>query len=306
MPTLREIMLANPSSVYNYRDGRHPGIINKPQVIEGVGMYLGPTIVLTSRPDVDLGFYAEHLSSTYGEITDSYVDSMLTTSTDADRKLVMACGQGCYSSHCSKFTDFDEADRYTENLMKSKHFSVFEHVNYTVFCAGVSRTWLAEITRHRHTDGPSVQSQRYCNREVYRFVARPEYVDKPELLKRQAANAVHALNEYDFFSKELAEKDLDFSKLSPRDARFAANQSARGALPGWIETNGFWTWNIRSIIHILSLRGATGAEPEIRRWAWYLLAVLKTAAPEVFAPFGFVDDHPVNGWKAGLTIPFVG
>lgn len=53
-----------------------------------------------------------------------------------------------------------EADRLIRQIIKSKHTSTLEHLNYTFAIEGVSRSLLAQLTRHRHMSF-SVQSQRY-------------------------------------------------------------------------------------------------------------------------------------------------
>ncbi len=53
-----------------------------------------------------------------------------------------------------------EANRLINMIFKSKHTSTLEHVNYTFAVEGVSRSLLAQLTRHRHMSF-SVQSQRY-------------------------------------------------------------------------------------------------------------------------------------------------
>lgn len=288
--------------------GTKPGIISRKYEQNGIQYYVNPTVMITSTPDTDMTLYAMHLEDTYGEAAAEYTTKLRAANGWLAPELmqIMTAGQGCYASYVSKFTDFNEAERYVDTLMQDRHFSVTEHINISWFLAGISRNLLAELTRHRHTDGPSVQSQRYCDRSVYRFVLRPEYEGHPELTERFTLNCAHALDEYDWFAEKLAEVYPPYQEMSKRDKRFASNQSSRGALPGWTETNGTWTWNIRSFIHILVLRGSVRAEPEIRRLAWFLLMCAKEAMPEVFRPFTPVSTNPVDGWKQGLNIPYFG
>lgn len=51
---------------------------------------------------------------------------------------------------------------FVEKLRDMGHESVFEHASFTFGIEGVSRTLLAQITRHRLASF-SVQSQRYCD-----------------------------------------------------------------------------------------------------------------------------------------------
>lgn len=53
-----------------------------------------------------------------------------------------------------------EADRLIQMIYNSKHTSTLEHVCFTFAIEGVTRSLLAQLTRHRHFSF-SVQSQRY-------------------------------------------------------------------------------------------------------------------------------------------------
>jgi thymidylate synthase (FAD) len=57
-----------------------------------------------------------------------------------------------------------EADRLIRHIMNSGHTSTIEHLNFTFAIEGVSRSLLAQLTRHRHFSY-SVQSQRYVKLE---------------------------------------------------------------------------------------------------------------------------------------------
>jgi len=54
-----------------------------------------------------------------------------------------------------------EADRLFRHIMSSKHTSTMEHLSFTFAIERVSRSLLAQLTRHRAGFSFSVQSQRY-------------------------------------------------------------------------------------------------------------------------------------------------
>ena len=64
---------------------------------------------------------------------------------------------GKVASDGGKGTD---ADRLFRQIVRSKHVSTLEHITYTFAVEGVSRSLLAQLTRHRQFSF-SVQSQRY-------------------------------------------------------------------------------------------------------------------------------------------------
>ena len=59
------------------------------------------------------------------------------------------------------------------------HASPIEHASFTFGIEGVSRTLLAQITRHRIASF-SVQSQRYVRLDDFRYVTPPEIEAIPE------------------------------------------------------------------------------------------------------------------------------
>ena len=69
----------------------------------------------------------------------------------------------CYDSQPT------ETYRIAKTCKASGHTSVLEHISFTFHITGVSRTLLAQLTRHRHASF-SVRSQRYCNEEDFQYV----------------------------------------------------------------------------------------------------------------------------------------
>lgn len=73
----------------------------------------------------------------------------------------------------------EQAAKFIRQIKRSGHTSVLEHASFTFGIDGVSRSLLAQITRHRIASF-SVQSQRYVN------MAKPEFVI-PEAVKNNLA-----------------------------------------------------------------------------------------------------------------------
>ena len=78
--------------------------------------------------------------------------------------VVAAAGKGCYSSGTAAdiLEDItpEQAAKFIRQIKRSGHTSVLEHASFTFGIDGVSRSLLAQITRHRIASF-SVQSQRY-------------------------------------------------------------------------------------------------------------------------------------------------
>lgn len=64
--------------------------------------------------------------------------------------LIEFAGRNCYQSWDRPNPATAKADDYTRHIMDVGHFSVLEHGTVTLFIDGVSRSLLAEFTRHRH------------------------------------------------------------------------------------------------------------------------------------------------------------
>jgi thymidylate synthase (FAD) len=178
----------------------------------------------------------------------------------------------CYSPNCpseivnlegekyfgSKATDGKEgteADRLIRHIMNSGHTSTMEHLTFTFAIEGVSRSLLAQLTRHRHFSY-SVQSQRYVKLESDSKSGGFDYV-VPESMKK---------NEADIYYQELMEK-LQEAYDTLRKAGVPA-EDARYILPNATTCNLVLTGNLRSILEFYSKRNPnTHAQWEIQELA---------------------------------------
>lgn len=70
--------------------------------------------------------------------------------------IVEKCASVCYDS------DITKEYRIAKSCHDSGHLSIYEHINFTFHIQGVSRSLLAQLSRHRHIS-LSVRSTRYCN-----------------------------------------------------------------------------------------------------------------------------------------------
>ena len=73
----------------------------------------------------------------------------------------------------------EKAASFLEMLSEIGHESPIEHASFTFGIEGVSRSLLAQITRHRIASY-SVQSQRYVKEDSFEFVLPPEIEALPE------------------------------------------------------------------------------------------------------------------------------
>ena len=107
----------------------------------------------------------------------------LIAHTPEPEKVVAAAAKLCYSdAHITDLLDGlteEKTASFLTMLSDLGHASPIEHASFTFGIEGVSRTLLAQITRHRIASF-SVQSQRYVRLDDFRYVIPPEIEAIPE------------------------------------------------------------------------------------------------------------------------------
>lgn len=221
----------------------------------------------------------------------------LISYTPNPEQVVAAAAKLCYSdAHIDTLLDGLTPDK-TENFLKKLsdlgHASPTEHAYFTFGIEGVSRTFLAQVTRHRIASF-SVQSQRYVRLNDFRYVIPPEIEAIPEA-KSKFIDAMNAdAQNYLEVVKELEDKYVDDlvlnygmdEKAARAKASKKANEDARFILPNACETKMIMTMNARSLNNFFALRCCNRAQWEIRAVADEMLRQCKDVAPMLFANAG--------------------
>jgi thymidylate synthase (FAD) len=149
-----------------------------------------------------------------------------------------------------------EADRLIRHIMNSGHTSTMEHVNFTFSIEGVSRSLLAQLTRHRHFSY-SVQSQRYNKLETTSKSGGFDFVT-PESIKEHD----QTLDMYNIAMERIQEIYDDLRKYG------IPAEDARMILPNAATCNLVLTGNLRSILEFYGKRNpSTHAQNEIAQLA---------------------------------------
>ncbi len=165
-------------------------------------------------------------------------------------------------------------------LVKSRHLSTLEHCSVTYAVSGVSRTLLAQYSRHRIGVSLSVQSQRYVSEGTGKNEGRLfDFVTPPTIAADERKLAVYR----DAMSKAQAAYDALIAEGVPmEDARFA--------LPGGICTNFVTTLNLRSLLDVYEKRVLVpGAQWEVREMVARMGALLAEREPWL-APYFSAKD----------------
>ena len=156
--------------------------------------------------------------------------------------------------------------------MGMHHDSVLEHASFTFGIEGVSRTLLAQITRHRLASF-SVQSQRYVSYEDgFGYVIPPSITKLGPVAVAEYQVQMQIMHEW--YSRWLEQ----LGKEGAEDARFV--------LPGACETRMMVTMNARELRHFFGLRMCTRAQWEIRALAKQMHKLCMEVAPALFADAG--------------------
>jgi thymidylate synthase (FAD) len=192
-------------------------------------------------------------------------------STPNPDQLAAMAARGDYMNDSLVGTDYDEAmgDRDLQDFLNEKvykgHFGVFEHPQASFFVEGLSRSAMAQVTRHRHMSF-DVQSQRYVDFSEKDPVVPPSFDWYWEKTLKQFWRV--GLSWY--------QQAVD-DGIPKEDARFF--------LPLAAPVNMTLTANPRSLFHFLDLRDNAKAQWEAQEFAQEIGDVASDWAPKSFRAY---------------------
>jgi len=163
-------------------------------------------------------------------------------------------------------TEIAKTRALLEQLLRRRHFGPWEHASLTIGVAGISRSCMAQITRHRHVTF-DVQSQRYVDfSELAADAVMPETI-RPE---EQTVSREQGLVDLDEDERErmrdayqglVDHAQSTYETLLEHDV---PKEDARFALPIGTPVNLTMSTNARSLMHIFDLRQSGAAQWEVR------------------------------------------
>lgn len=206
---------------------------------------------------------------------------VLLTYTQNPEQIIAMSAKLCYSDAAipdlKKGVDEGDVSKFLARLVTLGHLSPFEHASFTFGIEGVSRSFLAQVTRHRIASF-SVKSQRYvaANKSgEFNYIIPPEIENLGEEDVRRYKEQMSIMHGW---YNEWQEKLGGACEKSNEDARFV--------LPNAAETKMTLTMNARELMHFFSLRCCNRAQWEIRDVAWQMLELVLEVAPNLFAASG--------------------
>jgi len=175
-------------------------------------------------------------------------------------------------------------------LLDHGHFGPFEHPQATFAVKGISRSCMAQITRHRHVSF-DVQSMRYvafddvdpADVEAGAMVVTPPSASDPDWVGRnQQSGSVDeetVAKREELFQRSVRRSVEEYQKLlelgmPPEDARFV--------LPIGTEVNMVMSMNARMLMHVADMRAAADAQWEIRELTERVLDLAREWCPITF------------------------
>ena len=178
-------------------------------------------------------------------------------------------------------------------ILKAEHESLFEHVVYTFLIQGVSRSFLAQITRQR-TASPTSGSQHY-----------QDYSDYPCAINPNASAK----------AREVYEKSFDraYEAYGTLLRLGEAKEEARQVLPNAATVNYLWTIDALNLVKFLRKRLCYRNVLEMQVFAEIVYQMVMEHFPELFICIGpqCVEQKECKQgylnckrgpWKAGKTL----
>lgn len=230
-------------------------------------------VKLIGHTKLSCEFYDQvFLGSTYkSDISDGQAIALTAIRTcyshNKPSEIMESEGEKYFGSSAKDGEGGTEADRLIRHIMRSGHLSTTEHLNFTFAIEGVSRSLLAQLTRHRHFSY-SVQSQRYVKfgsedkAEGFDFVVPPS-IENDEEMSFQ----------YRSFMGVIQEAYDNLREIAPAE-------DARYILPNAATCNLVLTGNLRSLLDFYSKRGeGTHAQWEIQELAEKLKSAVIDVEP---------------------------
>lgn len=231
------------------------------------------------------------------------MDVTLLEATDDPERVICMAARNDYASEFVGGQPFEETmatvdgetlkekkETLIGHLLSHGHFGPFEHPQATFAIEGMSRSCMAQITRHRHVSF-DVQSMRYVAfdevdpdevRDGEMVVTPPSATDPDWVGRNQRMGSVDedvVEEREEVFRESVARSVADYQRLldlgmAPEDARFV--------LPIGTKVNVVMSMNARMLMHVADMRAAADSQWEIRRLTECVLDLAEEWCPITF------------------------
>ena len=182
-------------------------------------------------------------------------------------KMVWNIAKNCYNEILPKF-NIQQSKEFIEKLSKNGHDSVFEHLICTIKISECSRSFMAQLTRHRLCSF-TIYSQHYADHSNFKYKELENYGNTPKYTRRRYIEFMNKSKEMYLFLKNFG----------------IPKHIAREILPNATLTTINMTCNIRQLKHIISLRITPNNCPEIIEFSKLILLRMMEYLPEYFKKY---------------------
>ena len=152
----------------------------------------------------------------------------------------------------------EEQIKFLKFIIQAEHTSILEHVVWTIYVENISRSLLAQLTRHRKASYTSA-SQRYSN-----------YSDMPFVVSEEAE---HLIIVHDIL------RASSFSYATMLEDNILPREEARQVLPNASAVNLMMTINARSALNLVKQRICRRNVEEMRIFADRLVELIGLTWP---------------------------
>ncbi len=254
-----------------------------------------PEVYLVARPDLDYDEVARYLQEVGGE---SWLERLDRGDLDDAQNLAEFAGRLCYRSWQPGLNPNvtrvrPDQETYLQNILKSAHGSVLEHLSFSFVLHNVSRVLTHEVVRHRPGTAISQESLRFVRLDDLPFWF-PEWAREDDELMRRATAMLAQMEEFQSWMSERFGLDEEGVKFSEKKHK---TSFMRRFAPEGVATGLVWTANVRTLRHTIENRTAAGAEEEIRLVFNKIGDLMRAEAPELFGDYEVTDGTWVPGWR---------
>jgi thymidylate synthase (FAD) len=186
----------------------------------------------------------------------------------------------------------EKKETLMDHLMRSGHWGPFEHPGATFAVKGVSRSCMAQLTRHRHASF-DVMSLRYVElsgeQELEEAFVYPETFEAEEVVSREGTEEIDTpADERRQLADEVYQRCIDaYTDLVDAGV---PKEDARMLLPLGTRVNMTFSMNARAIMHLLDMRMKADAQWEVRKLSRRVLEECKEWMPYTFETYE--EKHP--------------
>lgn len=177
--------------------------------------------------------------------------------------ILFLAGRGCYGLESLDSTLHRDKIKFVKRLIDNQHESVLEHGIISIQIIGCSRSFMAQITRHRMASF-SIKSQHYVDHSDFEVKNLESEVEEVQILYQDIIQIIR--NRYKQLVNEFK----------------VPIHVAREILPNATLTNIFMTANFREWRHIIRLRETGKNTYEMQEFAYRIRKLFVELMPEIF------------------------